>query len=237
MSSSFIKPMLFGCGPFFIYPWKPILNLLFGDSYEPAYQHFVEGHYGVTNLSLHLIALGIQLTGNFGLLRVLDDKQVVPQPIEGVRTLSAISAAMWMLQLLPAPAPKSCTFGAIACIAAAYAFAPQIPKFMAYDNIAFPAFAITMVAINFLVSKKKIARKNFIKGLGILAGLYLIPRAIVETGMFASQEGIAPPIKVGYMALLSALCLLPQPTKPVSSLAPSWVVLLPTLLAMTPFST
>jgi hypothetical protein len=67
-----IRLSLYGGGPFFAYPWKPIFNLLEGADYGRAYKHFRRDHSGNVNLLLHIVAFIYQIVGNYSFLNEMD---------------------------------------------------------------------------------------------------------------------------------------------------------------------
>ena len=145
--------VLYSPGAFFFYPWKPLMQALCGDTYQVGYTYFRRDHCEWTNLKLHLVALGWQLLGNFGLLAALD-RQLVAAVLGGststtllgtARPLSAVTALLWSATLLRSPAPRVCSVLSTACIAGAYAAAPRLePRALEFGAIA--AFLTVLVA-------------------------------------------------------------------------------------------
>jgi hypothetical protein len=62
------KCLLFSCGPFFCYPWKPIVNEIQGVEYTVANKHFWQQHKDTWNLLWHVVCLFFQLWSNFAFL-------------------------------------------------------------------------------------------------------------------------------------------------------------------------
>jgi hypothetical protein len=62
----------YALAPFFCYPHKLFFHYLFGASYDVAYSHFKRDHRTATNLCLHLVCLGLQISSNFAFAAALD---------------------------------------------------------------------------------------------------------------------------------------------------------------------
>jgi hypothetical protein len=149
--------LLFTSGPFYTYPWKPIINALFGHSYPIALQHFKKAHYGLVNLALHGVCLFVQVAGNFGLLRRLDELLLgIPATSTAinVKSISFVSAVVWCIPLLLSPAPKLISLTSTAVIAAMYMLTAglTIPVF---ELLSCSAFAVVLVLSNLLASSRK----------------------------------------------------------------------------------
>ena len=121
MSTLLLQTLLYAPGPFFCYPWKPVVNAVAGDSYSHAYAHFRRDHNTGTNLVLHAICLVFQLTCNFALLvgidSALDTRSWTSYSLPVVATTTAL---LWGLALLPTPAPGVVTLASLASLGAAY---------------------------------------------------------------------------------------------------------------------
>ena len=89
-----VQVVYFAAGTFYTFPWKPLLCYFFGSSYSEAYRHFRRDHHSGLNLGAHVVALGVQLGGNFGLLRALETRL-----LPGSSALSRASAACWLVAL------------------------------------------------------------------------------------------------------------------------------------------
>ena len=122
-----LQVVLFGMPPFYCFPWKPLLNIAAGDRYEVAYDHFVVHHRTVVNVALHLVCMAAQLSGNFGLLAIVDAELTSALGMTGSRPCSAATAVMWVAHLAWSPAPLVYTACSAACIGAAYWAAPLLP--------------------------------------------------------------------------------------------------------------
>ena len=151
---------------FYFYPWKPVLNAKVGDSYETAYVHFRRDHSDDVNVGLHLLALVLQLVGNFGMLCALDATLAPMLPgalaaalpgYVAARWLSALTAASWIAALVVQPAPPACTLVSALAIAAAYSYAPHLPAPALIDAVAPFVFAVTAVGLVF--ASKRGARR------------------------------------------------------------------------------
>ena len=89
-----VQAIFFSGASFFSWPWKPLLCFLYGDTYRVGYQHFRRDHHTALNLVAHLIALVVQLAGNFGLLANLDGIYFPSR-----RYLSNGTAVLWIASL------------------------------------------------------------------------------------------------------------------------------------------
>jgi hypothetical protein len=119
------RAILYGLGPFFGHPLKPLLSYAFGDGYATAYRHFRRDHSRMDNLVLHLVCLVFQLLSNFALLATLDD--ALFSRLEGIDylgasggivpvgkgvaklNLSTATAAAWIVCLAFSEAPAICS--------------------------------------------------------------------------------------------------------------------------------
>lgn len=115
-----LQVLLYGLGPFFAYPWKPIINALFGTSYINAYKHFYEGHKLKFNLLLHFVCLLFQVIGNFALLNAIDEKIDYKYNLLSISTL-----IIWSISLItPKECPMIIKISSIIFMIIAYQIAP-----------------------------------------------------------------------------------------------------------------
>jgi len=136
------KSLLFSFGPFFAYPWKPIINLLFGTTYPIAFKNFWEQHRDFYNILWHVVCLFFQIFSNFAFLSAVDDYLSEFYYFPGLKIISLLSGSLWVLSLLsPKECPLICKMGSIICIYAALKFNS---KFSAQDIelAAFCGFAV-----------------------------------------------------------------------------------------------
>lgn len=135
------KSLLYACGPFFCYPWKPIINEASGVSYDVAYKHFWAQHKDPLNLVWHFICLFFQLFGNFAFLAAIEGptldflgvSALSPLRIMG-RPISALSAILWSATLIvprvTSKGTQDCPFIAkvfsVIAIAVAYQRSPSV---------------------------------------------------------------------------------------------------------------
>lgn len=151
-----LQSLLMAPGPFYFYPWKAPVNAAAGDDYAVGFKHFWTGHRHAVNLSLHCVCLFVQVFGNFGLLNAIDARYI-PQPIAGVRVLSAASAIVWSLYLLVASkgCPMAARVGSAAALGLAYFLAPQITR--THMDVGAPAAMVAALLVsNFAIAKRKI---------------------------------------------------------------------------------
>lgn len=191
--------LLFTSGPFYTYPWKPIINALFGHSYPVALQHFKKAHYGIVNLALHGVCLFIQVSGNFGLLRRLDELLLgIPADSTAlnVKSISFISAVIWCVPLLLSPAPKLISLASTAVIAATYFLTAGL-TIPIYELLGSSAFVVVLVLSNLLAAERKklSVKKVLAASVGILgwfgASKYLIDN---HWGSIATSPASPDPI-------------------------------------------
>jgi hypothetical protein len=141
-----IQAILYAFGPFYAYPYKPLLNHSFGDSYEIGYKHFRRDHNTVLNQLAHLICLVLQVAGNFLFLHYLDAK--IPSGWTGALPLISISTAIVWISVLvrgATGAPMIANALAVGSIVAALLSAPSLdPQTLEFGTIA--AFLALFVA-------------------------------------------------------------------------------------------
>lgn len=110
MSSSiitaFVSSLIYAPGAFYFYPWKPLVQFVFGDPYPVGFKFFRRDHSDPTNVALHFVGLVWQVLGNFGLLGALDAQAFgTTSSLGRLRPLSFLSATLWTGVLLLSPAP------------------------------------------------------------------------------------------------------------------------------------
>lgn len=127
------KCLLFSFGPFFCYPWKPIVNENAGVSYYIANKHFWQQHKDTYNLLWHCVCLFFQLWSNFALLERLDapvlavinifNRQETNLLIEW-RWISFVCLVLWGIALLLPRGKEDCPWlgkiVSLVCLVAAY---------------------------------------------------------------------------------------------------------------------
>ena len=103
-----------------------------------GYKYFRRDHSAPTNLCLHLVSLGWQLLGNFGLLAAVLSWAAKRVGVQGAKVhfgllaavlswpLSALSAICWGGVLLASPAPLVVSLASAASIGGAYWVAPLL---------------------------------------------------------------------------------------------------------------
>ncbi len=120
-----LQSVLYFFGPFYCYPWKPVLGVLWGNSYPVGFKHFYDQHRHPTNLAWHAVCLFYQSIGNFALLNAVD--QMLPNNPFYDRPLSLLTLVSWIIVLIP---PKECpTFikvGSIAALLTAFTVGPMV---------------------------------------------------------------------------------------------------------------
>jgi hypothetical protein len=117
--------ILYAFGPFFCYPWKPIINTFGGSSYPTGYKHFWLQHQDPFNLLWHFICLIYQIIGNFSLLNLVD--QYLFTASSDARWLSKITALGWILYLgTTQKCPAIARISSVISIGLAYHFVPLL---------------------------------------------------------------------------------------------------------------
>lgn len=122
------QALLFVPGAFYGYPWKPLVNLVGGSSYDHGYAHFRQQHRCSLNLALHIVALCYGLLANFCLLDVIDGFLPQIPHTAWLRWFSLLTALTWSVCLLCTPAPMVCSALSVASVAAAYLLAPCLVR-------------------------------------------------------------------------------------------------------------
>ncbi|KAF0682422.1 Aste57867_25435 [Aphanomyces stellatus] len=125
MATLVLQSSLFVAPQFYCFPWKPLINAAIGDSYAVALKHFLVNHMTASNLALHIVCLVVQLTGNFCLLRVLDDL-FFPSMTFGPLSVSTFVVWVGYLVLYSTSAPLWVQFASVWSLGAALVAAPII---------------------------------------------------------------------------------------------------------------
>jgi hypothetical protein len=106
------------CGnPFYSYPYKPLICLAFGSTYERSYAHFRAAHSMPLNIILHLICLFYAVLANAALLRVLD---TVIDPSNDYISLTNLVLTAPLLLIRAETAPIFVRVAAVAVLVAGY---------------------------------------------------------------------------------------------------------------------
>jgi hypothetical protein len=112
------QAIIYSGGPFFGYPWKPILNALFGGDYLESYKHFREQHMVPSNLLYHCFCLVWQLSSNYAFLGSIDEKLEKDGYIQrNTRLMATLTSLLWSWHLLrTSPTPLSVKVASILSI-------------------------------------------------------------------------------------------------------------------------
>ena len=209
-----LQVLLFSLAPFFVYPWKPFINMFAGESYHVALKHFKDGHVGAVNLAGHFVCLIFCIFGNFGLLELLDQR--IPQPLQNGRILSTLSAIIWIGILIPTKAPKVVTASSVAMIGLAYWYASLIPKVL-FEQCAVGGFIIAIIGTNILYKSEKIELpfSEWVPKLLLAPGFYSASHLFSLSSYAGSQIDNASAIAIGTLCFLTALSATPNPIKKV----------------------
>jgi hypothetical protein len=219
--------ILYAPGAFFFYPWKSMMNALVGDSYEIAYKHFRRDHSDSANIAMHIVALVFQLLGNFGLLSSIDNILVkksgfsseIAQPFGGL--LPAITAALWILSVLTAPAPPSCRVIAASAVTAGCIAAPLVSAHTVEIGCMTIFVAVAFTASLVFESLRLKRRRSLAEVVpaavkaGVILGILVAIRIGVDRVWGGAWQSHTPEAVGGLVAVLVALAFLPHPIKPV----------------------
>ena len=165
--------ILYCFGPFFCYPWKPIINLKFGTTYSIGFKHFWEQHRDVYNLAWHFVCLFYQLFCNFAFLAAIDEYIIQTYNLSTeLRWFSIISAGLWILTLLfTRKCPIVIRIVSSVCILNALIFAKSITA----QNIELTSYcAFSIIWIFSILRNGLFLRKDSLKLLFILGGKTLL---------------------------------------------------------------
>jgi hypothetical protein len=236
-------PLLYAPGAFFFYPWKPLVNAHIGDKYEIGYEHFHRDHSDPTNAALHIVALCLQLVGNFGLLNVVDDMIALHYPfartILPFRFIGAFTACIWMRTLIISPAPALANILSCICITMAYFSSPFLAIYYnEIEIVAMAAFVMTQLFTGLVFSNKVDGKKkgfvellkdillsfvlfSLLIGVRLAAGVYgggiwanKNTDTSAGTGMISTN--VASLVNIAFPVLLALIAKLPDPVKPVT---------------------
>jgi hypothetical protein len=206
----FLQGCLFAGGPFYFYPWKPVLNELHGDRYEVGYKHFRQGHRNAVNLSLHVVCLFAQVFGNFHLLYLLD-KHFNLQ-FGSVRFLSALSAVTWAGYVLPTQSPLWGRVASAAALAIAYLGSPLI-TLAGFDKGVAAAFISVFLISSLAMKKRVVDAKGYLTAFTVVPLLYLGAQ-LIETQR-GSLRQMREPLVAALLVFISGLSLIHNPLKPL----------------------
>jgi hypothetical protein len=179
-------------GPFYFYPWKPLVHWGSFLPYATAFRNFREQHTDTANLALHMICLLSQLTGNFGLLCALDVKlmQHIHPPYKvldptlplGLRAISLFSAGLWLIVLLCTPTAGVVKCVAVLLLAAVYIIAPLLHPVMV-ETGTYALFLFTAIACALLVPRTHVLIKRIVPlALGLSIGFATFELAAALAG-------------------------------------------------------
>jgi hypothetical protein len=110
------KCLLFSCGPFYCYPWKPLINEVAGVSYEVANKHFWAQHKDTYNLLWHVVCMFFQVWSNLSFLARIEGPLAAAVGVDlgtkvhGHRMLPLLCVTLWGLVLLIPRKGSDCPF-------------------------------------------------------------------------------------------------------------------------------
>jgi len=205
-----LKAGIYTPSPFFFFPHKFFINETLAVPYQTSYSHFRRDHKISANLILHLFALGIQVSANFGLLHFIDKKLGFQTPV-----VTISSGLSWLFILLKSPSPSLVKILSSLSIFGAYSLGDtllQAPYFEMFRQ--FLMLLEGAVIGHYLLKLKKV--KHVLAAFAI-AALY----NGVTFGMSMLKKYISPTA----LFCINALCLIHQvkgsedPTNPKSSIS------------------
>jgi len=147
-----IQSISFAGATFFTYPWRPVFAHALGDGRDVGYKHFRRDHHSPLCLLAHVIALYVQVLGNFLLLFQMDSLLFT----EGERYLSFGTAFVWGLSLLLTShgAPFVAKASALLILAVAAYVAPFIDPY-SIQTVAIVSFFILFILADALPIRGK----------------------------------------------------------------------------------
>eukprot|EP00928_Gymnodinium_smaydae_P097947 TRINITY_DN8996_c0_g2_i1.p1 TRINITY_DN8996_c0_g2~~TRINITY_DN8996_c0_g2_i1.p1 ORF type:complete len:311 (-),score=51.81 TRINITY_DN8996_c0_g2_i1:126-1058(-) len=228
-----VQAVLYGPAPFFAYPWKPLLNILYGGAYKTSYSHFRKQHMDGINLLLHCLCLVWQLSSNYALLAELDRcvgpcvnrcLRALGKPAteEGGRVVTRCTTLFWCMHLLStSPTPISVKMGSVLAILSAHnhlgaAFSSRWRAIIAGQSI------VEALAVQTLLLRRQ-------KTLGMPAVIYFVARMVVwrwardKVGCLREQS-VA--INTALVAVIAAVAASKQPLSAVAFGLVGWLVAL-----------
>lgn len=165
--SKLVQTILYAGGPFFVYPWKPLLNVTQGSTYQAAYTHFRRDHQYPGNLAAHMACLYYQLLSNFALLTHADEYVInhFPRLLGGkvlgqVGPVSTLCSVGWAAQLVFAPSPLVVKVGSLASLTVAQLMGTTVSS--QWIPLLLGQGLLEAFAINVLQGKEAVPSKMFV---------------------------------------------------------------------------
>jgi hypothetical protein len=206
-----LQSLLYSLGPFFCYPWKPVINYFYGASYKVGYKHFWDQHQNPTNLAWHFVCLFFQVFGNFTFLHALDN--AIPYFEESQRPFSTLTALLWCISLIPTKnCPTIVKFGSIFTIFIAFSISPYL-RAEDIEKYGLIAFALVWLIHSLNYGFLKI-RKDGLLILAVLIGKFILCRVLV---VYASGIHIAykKQCLVAFVLVMILISLKKDPVKEI----------------------
>lgn len=150
-----LQCILYALGPFFCYPWKPIINGLYNNDYETAYTNFHRDHSDPLNLILHTVCLIFQLLTNFGLLHLID--QSLPAFLSVYSPMSRLTYVIWSVYLYKCAKTRYNTH-AILLLSVAYmlaAYVATVDILYMIETLVMLIYFVTILTYTFMRYKVK----------------------------------------------------------------------------------
>jgi hypothetical protein len=191
--------ILYAFGPFFCYPWKPIINTFGGSSYPTGYKHFWLQHQDPFNLLWHFICLIYQILGNFSLLALVDQYLFGSHD----RWISKITALGWILYLGSTQnCPAMARIGSSISIGLAYHFVPSLSlSLIEY----FVGISFTLIWIFQAIAKGRPSIGGDAIGILIILLIKCSLSSLLPSHFFSLYEQQTPLIGLIYLLLVIGL--------------------------------
>ena len=217
-----LQSIVYSGGPFFGYPWKPLLNSLYGGGYLESYKHFRAQHLVGSDLFYHCLCLVWQLSSNYAFLGSMDEalekhKYVKPN----TRLVATLNSLVWAWHLCrTSPTPLSVKLCSVLCIYLAHTSAGQWFQ-RHWESVVFYQGFLEAAAFQIL-SPGGIDRTKYVG--------YLVARTLLWKGLVAHQGVLSQhntSITAGLMALIAFNSTRAQPIGPVISMGMyGWIIAL-----------
>lgn len=216
MATLLSQTVLYALGPFFSYPWKPLINYFKGCSYADSYKHFWDQHKCPSNQAWHYVCLYFQAFSNFAFLSAIDAALFYYYPVLSFlvdRPFSVLTLIMWSLCLMSAPSscPIIVKLLSLVHLLLAYRYAPHFVN-APLELYAIGGFAVVTL-IHLLVSKKKLVATSEIALYLSLILLKIISLYYLEKMYGGVLKKLDSELLVVFSVIMIGLCCLKDPVK------------------------
>lgn len=215
-----IQAAIYSAGPFFGYPWKPILNEIFGGDYHESYLHFREQHMVGADLFYHCICLVWQLSSNYAFLDSIDEAlEVRGYTKPRKRLVATLTSLLWALHLMrTSPTPLSVKCLSVACIYAAHSYFGQLFT-KHWEKVVFMQGFIEAAAFQVLSGRIRLSR--YLGYLAVRTALW----KYLSTNKRGALKEYTTPISAGLLAVIAFNSTRARPIGPVISMGfYGWII-------------